>query len=104
VRQEERTISSKKVGLKPLAAPDVLDFTLPDQHCCLISDDGSQICQDLALRLSTRRWRVVLLRYFTTQKYSDEKARAFAHPESSEQFPSYTLPSSDETAIQRILA
>jgi hypothetical protein len=64
VRQEDNSISSKKVLLKPLAAPDFLEFDLPDNHCCLISDDGSQLSHDLVFKLQNRGWRVVVMRYY----------------------------------------
>jgi NAD(P)-dependent dehydrogenase (short-subunit alcohol dehydrogenase family) len=86
VRQEGNSIPSYKVWLKPLAAPDVLDFDLPEKHICIVTDDGSSLSMALAKRLRTRGWRVVVLRY-----YGDAGNRVEAYDEDRVGF--------DETAL-----
>jgi len=55
-------IQRNLVTLKVLPEPDRLDFTLPEQHICLISDDGSLTTSKLAQSLVERGWKVVILR------------------------------------------
>jgi len=51
------------VSLHPLPAPDFLEYTLPEGHCCLITDDGSRTSLVLAERLAEQGWPVVLLSF-----------------------------------------
>ncbi|RUR83064.1 type I polyketide synthase [Chlorogloeopsis fritschii PCC 9212] len=51
------------VKLKFLPEPDVLDFTLPDKHIALLTDDGSLTTSELALALYERGWKVVVLSF-----------------------------------------
>jgi hypothetical protein len=47
--------------LKSLPAPDQLDFELPAGHCCLISDDGSDLTLEVLRQFAERGWPVVAL-------------------------------------------
>ncbi|MCK4826528.1 beta-ketoacyl synthase, partial [bacterium] len=49
------------VKLKPLPPPDYLEFTQPDNHICLITDDGTSTTVRLAESLKNRGWGVVVL-------------------------------------------
>ncbi|MGC9400137.1 MAG: hypothetical protein ACP5HM_13500 [Anaerolineae bacterium] len=49
--------------LHPLPAPDILEYTLPEGHCCLITDDGSRMSTALASALARRDWKPVLLSF-----------------------------------------
>jgi len=51
------------VRLKYLPEPDVLDFTLPDGHIALLTDDGSLTTVKLAQILHKRGWKVVVLSF-----------------------------------------
>jgi len=57
----EHNIKRSLVRLAPLPAPDLLEFSLPANHVCLIGDDGSPTSVELAQALSERGWKVVLL-------------------------------------------
>ncbi len=101
MRQEDDRISSNKVGLRPLAAPDVLEFDLPDKHICIISDDGSHISMELAKHLRSRGWRVVVLRY-----YHHDEHNAVANEEEWADFGEtsvVTLTNDDEVHIRQQL-
>ncbi len=54
------------VKLKYLPEPDVLDFTLPDQHIALLTDDGSLTTAKLAQTLLKRGWKTVVLTFPAT--------------------------------------
>ncbi len=54
------------MALHPLPAPDFLEFTLPEGHCCLITDDGSRTSVALAEQLAQQGWDVVLLSFSPT--------------------------------------
>ncbi|MGQ4647809.1 hypothetical protein [Lyngbya aestuarii] len=41
----------------------MLDFTLPENHICLLTDDGSQTTSKLAQSLIERGWKVVVLSF-----------------------------------------
>lgn len=41
----------------------MLDFTLPENHICLVSDDGSQTTSKLVESLTERGWKLVVLSY-----------------------------------------
>ena len=51
------------VKLKALPEPDSLDFTLPDKHIVLLTDDGSLTTSKLAQSLTDRDWKVVVLSF-----------------------------------------
>ncbi|RCJ23972.1 beta-ketoacyl synthase [Nostoc sp. ATCC 43529] len=51
------------VRLKYLPEPDVLDFTLPDEHIALLTDDGSLTTAKLAEILHSRGWKIVVLSF-----------------------------------------
>ncbi|NEO69409.1 MAG: hypothetical protein F6K52_07955 [Moorea sp. SIO3H5] len=51
------------VKLKALPDPDSLDFTLPDKHIVLLTDDGSLTTSKLAQSLTERDWKVVVLSF-----------------------------------------
>lgn len=50
------------VQLKSLPEPDQLDFELPEGHCCLISDDGTDLTVEVLRQFAQRGWPVVALR------------------------------------------
>jgi len=50
------------VRLTALPAPDLLEFSLPEGHICLIADEGTPAGSELARSLTARGWRVVTLR------------------------------------------
>jgi hypothetical protein len=47
---------------KSLPVPDSLDFTLPEKHVCLVTDDGTPVTCALAQALTDQGWPVVVLR------------------------------------------
>lgn len=47
----------------PLPVPDFWEFTLPNSHTCLLTDDGSPTTNTLAQLLSERGWQVVVLSF-----------------------------------------
>ncbi|MGD1911163.1 MAG: phosphopantetheine-binding protein, partial [Rivularia sp. (in: cyanobacteria)] len=49
--------------LQPLPEPDFLEFTLPEGHIALITDDGSLTTSQLAESLTQRGWKVVVLSF-----------------------------------------
>ncbi|MEO1378376.1 MAG: phosphopantetheine-binding protein, partial [Cyanobacteria bacterium J06635_10] len=49
--------------LQPLPEPDFLEFTLPEEHIALITDDGSLTTSQLAESLTQRGWKVVVLSF-----------------------------------------
>ncbi|MDZ8241354.1 MAG: SDR family NAD(P)-dependent oxidoreductase [Nostoc sp. ChiQUE01a] len=51
------------VRLKYLPEPDVLDFTLPNEHIALLTDDGSLTTGKLAQILYKRGWKIVVLTF-----------------------------------------
>ena len=42
------------VRLEPLSPPNFLEFSLPQDHCCLITDDGSPVTAKVAQSLAER--------------------------------------------------
>jgi NAD(P)-dependent dehydrogenase (short-subunit alcohol dehydrogenase family) len=50
------------VVCKSLPVPDMLDFTLPEKHVCLVTDDGTPVTCALARALLAQGWPVVVLR------------------------------------------
>jgi acyl carrier protein len=61
VPTEEVVIPRTVPELKPLPAPDLLDFDLPAGEICLMTDDGTPAVLILAATLQQRGWKVVLL-------------------------------------------
>ncbi|MBW4635671.1 MAG: SDR family NAD(P)-dependent oxidoreductase [Iphinoe sp. HA4291-MV1] len=59
----DHNIQLGRVKLKPLCAPDWLDFTLSDHNICLLTDDGSTTSITLAKSLSQQGWKVVVLSF-----------------------------------------
>ena len=55
-------IRRREVRLRPLPAPDFLEFVPPHGHVCLVADDGTPAGPRLAQALAARGWEVVLLR------------------------------------------
>jgi acyl carrier protein len=60
---EETLIQRGKATLTPLPPPDWLDFSLPVQSVCLVTDDGSPLTVQLAQKLTTQGWQVVVLSF-----------------------------------------
>jgi acyl transferase domain-containing protein len=53
----------RQVKLKTLPQPDFLDFTLPEGHIGLITDDGTLTTSKLARSLIEQGWKVVVLSF-----------------------------------------
>ncbi|ARV57930.1 polyketide synthase [Nostocales cyanobacterium HT-58-2] len=53
----------RQVKLKTLPQPDFLDFTLPEGHVGLLTDDGSLTTSKLAQSLTQQGWKVVVLSF-----------------------------------------
>jgi acyl carrier protein len=51
------------VKLKVLPKPDFLDFTFPQRHICLVTDDGSLTTSKLAQVLIKQGWKVIVLSF-----------------------------------------
>ncbi|MEG3833907.1 SDR family NAD(P)-dependent oxidoreductase [Microcoleus sp. Z1_B5] len=60
---EETLIQRGKATLTPLPPPDWLDFSLPVQSVCLVTDDGSPLTVQLVQKLTTQGWQVVVLSF-----------------------------------------
>ncbi|WGV27389.1 type I polyketide synthase [Halotia branconii] len=56
-------VSRRPAKLKFLPPPDSLDFTLPEGHIGLITDDGSLTTSKVAQSLIDRGWKVVVLSF-----------------------------------------
>ncbi|HIK04316.1 MAG TPA: acyltransferase domain-containing protein [Trichormus sp. M33_DOE_039] len=56
-------IQRRPAKLKYLPAPDSLEFSLPEGHICLITDDGSLTTSQVAQALTERGWKVVVLSF-----------------------------------------
>ncbi|WP_341525311.1 beta-ketoacyl synthase N-terminal-like domain-containing protein [Nostoc sp. UHCC 0302] len=59
----DTNIPRRTVKLKTLPRPDYLDFTLPEGHIGLITDDGSLATSKLAHSLLEQGWKVVVLSF-----------------------------------------
>ena len=57
----EHNIQRAVVKQKFLPPPDKLEFDLPANHICLLTDDGSQLTCELAQSLQHQGWKVVVL-------------------------------------------
>lgn len=53
----------RQVKLKVLPQPDFLDFTLPEGHIGLLTDDGSLTTSQLAQILTDQGWKIVVLSF-----------------------------------------
>lgn len=56
-------VKRRPAKLKYLPAPDSLEFTLPEGHICLITDDGSLTTSQVAQTLTESGWKVVVLSF-----------------------------------------
>ncbi|UKO96529.1 type I polyketide synthase [Nostoc sp. UHCC 0870] len=56
-------VQRRPAKLKYLPAPDSLEFTLPEGHICLITDDGSLTTSQVAQTLTESGWKVVVLSF-----------------------------------------
>ncbi|WP_414755457.1 beta-ketoacyl synthase N-terminal-like domain-containing protein [Anabaena sp. CCY 9910] len=56
-------VPRRPAKLKYLPTPDSLDFSLPEGHICLITDDGSLTTSQVAQSLTERGWKVVVLSF-----------------------------------------
>jgi hypothetical protein len=63
VYEDTSSIRRGIVHLKPLPIPDHLSYELPEGHCCLISDDGTDLTVETLQNLSQRGWPVVVLSF-----------------------------------------
>ncbi len=61
--EQNHHILRSPVRLKVLPEPDFLDFTLPENHIGLLTDDGSLTTSKLAAQLTERGWKVVVLSF-----------------------------------------
>ncbi|MEH2195086.1 MAG: beta-ketoacyl synthase N-terminal-like domain-containing protein [Nostoc sp.] len=61
--QLEHNIQRHLVKLRSLPQPDYLDFTLPEGHIGLITDDGSLTTYKLAESLIEKGWKVVVISF-----------------------------------------
>ncbi|MBN3924561.1 type I polyketide synthase [Nostoc sp. NMS4] len=59
----EHSIQRHPVKLRSLPQPDYLDFTLPEGHIGLITDDGSLTTYKLAESLIEKGWKVVVISF-----------------------------------------
>ncbi|QMS91920.1 acyltransferase domain-containing protein [Nostoc edaphicum CCNP1411] len=59
----EHTIQRHPVKLRSLPQPDYLDFTLPEGHIGLITDDGSLTTYKLTESLIEKGWKVVVISF-----------------------------------------
>jgi len=56
-------IKRSLVKLKSLPTPDFLEFTMPANHICLITDEGTPTSIKLAQALAEQGWKVALLSF-----------------------------------------
>ncbi|MBD2438554.1 type I polyketide synthase [Nostoc sp. FACHB-110] len=56
-------VARRPAQLKILPLPDSLEFSLPEGHICLITDDGSLTTSHLVQTLCDRGWKVVVLSF-----------------------------------------
>ncbi|MCB0035140.1 MAG: SDR family NAD(P)-dependent oxidoreductase, partial [Anaerolineales bacterium] len=56
-------ITRNLVQLKTLPLPDVLEYTLPQDACCLITDEGTAVTTQVAQALVAQGWRVAVLSF-----------------------------------------
>ncbi|GAB1544275.1 type I polyketide synthase [Scytonema sp. NUACC21] len=53
----------RQVKLRTLPQPDFLEFTMPEGHICLLTDDGTLTTSKLAQSLMEYGWKVVVLSF-----------------------------------------
>ena len=99
MRQEVGSIASKRVGLRPLAAPDCFEFDLAAQHICLISDNESSITPGLAEAFRMKGWPVVIIRYYQKDKVNAKTETSISA--GNEQVPVITFTSDEEVQVKR---
>jgi acyl transferase domain-containing protein/acyl carrier protein/NAD(P)-dependent dehydrogenase (short-subunit alcohol dehydrogenase family) len=63
VEQVNHNVKRLPAKLKSLPEPDYLDFSLPEGHICLITDDGSLTTSQVAQSLIEKGWKVVVLSF-----------------------------------------
>jgi acyl transferase domain-containing protein len=85
-------LSQQAVITRHLPPPDYLNSTLSDQYCGIIVSDGTILTTTLADALSKHGWHIVLL---------EQPERPTPAKQS---YPSYTLYSLQEDAIQQLLS
>ncbi|ALF52755.1 hypothetical protein ACX27_07635 [Nostoc piscinale CENA21] len=56
-------VARRPAQLKILPLPDSLEFSLPEGHICLITDDGSLTTSHVVQTLCDRSWKVVVLSF-----------------------------------------
>jgi polyketide-type polyunsaturated fatty acid synthase PfaA len=56
-------VPSRPVRLKYLPGPDYFEFSLPENHICLLTDDGTAATGQLVLALANEGWRVAVLAF-----------------------------------------
>ncbi|MBD2470505.1 type I polyketide synthase [Nostoc sp. FACHB-145] len=56
-------VARRPAQLKILPLPDSLEFSLPEGHICLITDDGSLTTSHVVQTLCDRGWKVVVLNF-----------------------------------------
>ncbi|BBD62329.1 beta-ketoacyl synthase [Nostoc sp. HK-01] len=56
-------VARRPAQLKILPLPDSLEFSLPEGHICLITDDGSLTTSHVVQTLCDRGWKVVVLSF-----------------------------------------
>ena len=76
---ERPAIPRGQVVRKLLPQPDLLQFSLPPGHICLLTDDGTATTAELADELLKQNWKVVALS-FPTQLVEGEAALPKAAP------------------------
>jgi acyl carrier protein len=59
-------IPRSPVALKILPRPDFLDFDVPENAVCVITDDGSPLTADLVHEMKARGWQVVVISFPAT--------------------------------------
>ncbi|MBD2517909.1 acyltransferase domain-containing protein [Nostoc sp. FACHB-973] len=62
-RELEHNIQRRPAKLRTLPHPDYLDFTLPEGHISLITDDGSLTTYKLTESLIAQGWKVVVISF-----------------------------------------
>jgi len=59
----EEVVPQGFARLKGLPAPDALEFDMPENHVCLVTDDGTSATVKLAESLVKKGWKVVVMRF-----------------------------------------
>ena len=91
----EESVPQGFARLKPLPLPDFWEFTLPDNHVCLITDDGTTTSVRLAETLAKKNWNVVMLS-FPTSTISERQPL-------SQDIPRVELKNLSETHLEKTL-